>query len=85
MTAFGLYAQAKEYLAVAALEPHFHADTTALPAFRPDEWATWARRGRDARATSIVDIHTGLDRAPVAGVTRVKAGPVRWLSTSPRT
>ena len=44
MIAIGLYAQAKEFLAVHrhAVERPYRLDPGALPPIRPDLWAAWA-------------------------------------------
>jgi hypothetical protein len=79
----GLYAQAKELLAAAALEPRFVVDVTPLPACRTGGWAAWAMRAGEVRCATIVDIDVADDRAPVADVARVRAGRVRRVSTTP--
>jgi hypothetical protein len=84
MIGLGLYAQAKELLAAAELEPHFVADRTPLPACRTDEWAVWARRAGDAPFATDVDVDVAGDHATILDVTRVRAGRVKWVSTAPR-
>jgi hypothetical protein len=78
----GLYAQARELLAAAALEPRFVVDLRPLPACRTDAWAAWARQAGDATQEPVVDVRG--ERASDVDVTRVRAGRVRWLSTAPR-
>ncbi len=77
MIALGLYAQAKELLAVHrnALEPPYRADAEAVPPIQVNLWTAWAGRAREIdwadRASSIA-LEVDLDAALVAQLSRVQ-------------
>ncbi len=57
MIALGLYAQAREYLAVhrVAVEPSHRADRTAVSALRMDRWHVWAGHERGTGMATSAD------------------------------
>jgi len=86
----GLYAQAKEFLAVHrdAVERPYRSDAGALPPIRLGRWGAWmASADADAEAvgTRSRSIVVDLDRSLVPEVSRVRrATGVRWASRGER-
>jgi hypothetical protein len=77
LIALGLYAQAKEFLAVhrKALEPPYRADVDAIAPIQVDLWTAWAGRARgvdQADRAGSVALELDLDASLIAQLSRVR-------------